>query len=109
MYFLFYLLNFTYLKYICKKFNNIDHREPCNQIYMSSLQTKSKNCHEKANLTTRRYILFFCCEIAITFAHYTRFVVLEGCSNKPFCKKAQNLCDVTQYVYPQCQVNYGSG
>ena len=33
-----------------------------------------------------------------------RFVVLGGCSNRPFSKKAQNLCDVTQYAYAECQV-----
>ena len=36
--------------------------------------------------------------------HHPRFVVLGGCSNRPFSKKAQNLCDVTQYAYAECQV-----
>jgi hypothetical protein len=33
-----------------------------------------------------------------------RFVVLGGCLNRPFSKKAQNLCDVTQYAYAESQV-----
>jgi hypothetical protein len=28
--------------------------------------------------------------------------VLEGCSKEPFSKKAQNLCDVTQFAYAEC-------
>jgi hypothetical protein len=34
---------------------------------------------------------------------HPRFVGLGG-SNKPFSKKAQNLCDVTQCAYAECQV-----
>jgi hypothetical protein len=30
--------------------------------------------------------------------------VLAGCSNRPFSKKAQNLCDVAQYAYSESQV-----
>jgi hypothetical protein len=33
-----------------------------------------------------------------------RFVVLGGWPNKPFSKKAQNVCDVTQYAYAEYQV-----
>ena len=33
-----------------------------------------------------------------------RFVILGGCLKKDLASKAQNLCDVTQYVYAECQV-----
>jgi hypothetical protein len=41
---------------------------------------------------------FEAARVALCFSEtqiYPRFVVLGGCSNRPFSKKAQNLCDVT--------------
>jgi hypothetical protein len=32
------------------------------------------------------------------------FVVLKGCSNQQFSKKAQNFCHVMQYTYAECQM-----
>jgi hypothetical protein len=32
------------------------------------------------------------------------FFVLSGRSDKHLAKKASNVCDVTQYAYPECQV-----
>jgi hypothetical protein len=40
--------------------------------------------------------------LAAKRAIITRFVVVfGGCSNRPFSKKAKNLCDFTQYAYAE--------